>query len=399
MKLLESYAAICGVDIKKSTAPDIYEVYFPAPNKYITIQNSSGFESKNYDLWQDVIDYVKPVFDRNNIAILQLGDEKSPTLNGVLRLCGKTSMHQSNYLIRRALAHVGNDSCLNYLCAHSDTPLVSVYGPTDPRNHSPYYLPSKYKLFESHRFGSTASLSMHEHPKTINLIKPEDIAEYIFTTLGFDNSSECDFVKKHKTVYLGDFYLKQSYEYIPDHMIYEQFKCDHLIIRADISYEPSCVMHALNRFKSSLVIKAGTDLEIISRMKKNIANISCEVFLDTDKKYIEDLKKIGCKTVFFSKDEQNIAQIRNNLFHNCIVELSKKDTKESFLKKADEYNGKPVANQLDSLFFKTNKIVLSKGAAFASIEHSRHNIQLKEYNNIIDTPSFYEEAEKFKFLC
>jgi hypothetical protein len=53
--LLETYSLQTGAKISK---PFIIKNFYPVPEKYITIHNSSGMGAKNYDYFQDVIDEI-----------------------------------------------------------------------------------------------------------------------------------------------------------------------------------------------------------------------------------------------------------------------------------------------------------------------------------------------------
>jgi hypothetical protein len=54
--LLKTYSLNTGFKIRKLKP---MEAYFPVPEKYVTIQTSSGMGSKNYDLWIDVIIFCR----------------------------------------------------------------------------------------------------------------------------------------------------------------------------------------------------------------------------------------------------------------------------------------------------------------------------------------------------
>jgi hypothetical protein len=374
--------------------PDIYETFYPAPEKYITIQNSSGFDSKNYDLWQDVIDYILPEFNKLGIKILQIGDAKSPQLNGVIRLCGGTSVHQSNYLIRRAKLHMGNDSSMNYLTAFNDTPLISVYGPTRIENHSPFHLPKKHKLFISHRNGKMPNFAPAESPKTVNFITPESIANGIFELLEIDSKIELN------TVYLGKYYLGPSFELVPDHIIHDNVPMQSpLIIRGDEYFNAHNIYTAIMKYKSVVVVKEPLDCSILKQLAPNIHALSAELTLDTPRKYVKEMKEIGCQVIFYSKDEENIGAIRNKFYADTLIELSKTYRREDFINEATIYCGSKVEPSLDKCLFKTHKIVLSRGEAFASIEHAKRGIKIKDINHCIDSDDFIKEIEKFKILC
>ena len=69
--LVETYALNCGLKIDK---PFLLEKYFPLEfDNYITFHPFSKYESKSYDYWQDVIDFIHPELEKAGIRILQIG--------------------------------------------------------------------------------------------------------------------------------------------------------------------------------------------------------------------------------------------------------------------------------------------------------------------------------------
>ena len=74
MHLLETYALSTGSKIGK---PFIVKKFFPVKyEKYITIQNSSGMPAKCYDYFQQVVDFLLPVLNKENIGIVQIGGKE-----------------------------------------------------------------------------------------------------------------------------------------------------------------------------------------------------------------------------------------------------------------------------------------------------------------------------------
>ena len=67
MHLIETYALNCGLKIDK---PSIYEKYCPIPfDDYISFQPCSKYDSKSYDLWQEVINQLVPILQEKKIII------------------------------------------------------------------------------------------------------------------------------------------------------------------------------------------------------------------------------------------------------------------------------------------------------------------------------------------
>ena len=80
MNVLEKYASNCGVKIKE---PHISTSYFPLKeDPYIILDNRSKFESNCYDLFVDVMPYIKPVLEREGISIYSFENNVKDNIEG-----------------------------------------------------------------------------------------------------------------------------------------------------------------------------------------------------------------------------------------------------------------------------------------------------------------------------
>ena len=70
MHLIETYALNCGLKIDQ---PSIYEKYCPIPfDDYISFQPCSKYDSKSYDLWQEVIINLLPNYKKKRFISYKL---------------------------------------------------------------------------------------------------------------------------------------------------------------------------------------------------------------------------------------------------------------------------------------------------------------------------------------
>ncbi len=95
--------------------------------------------------------------------------------------CGKTSVNQLACLIRRCNAYVSGDSAPLHIAASQDTPLVAIFGPTDPERHMPpvkHCVVLKAKTACSPCYRPTCS-----RRKCLEQIKPGDVLNAIETLL------------------------------------------------------------------------------------------------------------------------------------------------------------------------------------------------------------------------
>jgi hypothetical protein len=204
--LAEEYAKSCGVKIGK---PVLNPHYFPVlHDKYITIHNDKKVQAKEYDMWPDVIELIRPFL--GEIKIIQIGAFGEPTIFGVDDHIPTSSLKQSSYIIKNSLAHVGIDSVPVHIASAFDKPVVGIYAHTYANTCCPLWNDkSKFITIESDRGGNKPSFSLEEHPKTINFIKPEEIAQAVLDVLGIEEKIN------HKTIFIGNNYTSKFLEVIP----------------------------------------------------------------------------------------------------------------------------------------------------------------------------------------
>ena len=185
MHLIETYALNCGLKIDK---PYIYEKYCPIPfDDYISFQPCSKYESKSYDLWQEVINQIAPKLIEKNIHIVQIGGKDEKPLENCYHLQGKTNINQAAYIIKRSIMHFGADSFGIHVASNYDKPIVALYSNSRPENAGPYFNSNgKIKIFEIDKKDRKPSYSAQESPKTINEIDPIQVANSILSILNLD---------------------------------------------------------------------------------------------------------------------------------------------------------------------------------------------------------------------
>lgn len=77
--------------------------------------------------WLELIENLKEKF-----FIIQLGDEKEPTFNGVHRYAGKLSMRESAVILSHASCFVGPDSLLMHIANGLNIPSTIIFGGSRP---------------------------------------------------------------------------------------------------------------------------------------------------------------------------------------------------------------------------------------------------------------------------
>jgi len=342
--LLKTYSLNSGFKIRKCKP---LESFYPIPDKYITIQTSSGMSSKNYDYWLDVLKYIKKDLEDAGYKIVHIGTEGA-NIPFAESLIGKTSLHQTNYVLRNSSLHIGNDSFAVHLAGLHETPIVSLYGPTSPENHGPYFKSKNTHLISSHRNGKNPSFSSQEAKKTINMIKVEDVVDKIYEALGMENRSY------EKTIFTGKFYPQQLIEIVPnvdvDANILNGIEPT---IRCDYECNDNVMFNLLKQTKCSIITSKESEIRLYKICRNNISNINFKVSLETNKDYVKQLLNIGLDCKLWSDDIENIDEIRFMFL----------DIGQVHLKKIENIK----VEGLDSdCFYLSNKFILSNGKVFTS---------------------------------
>jgi len=259
MHLVEQYSLASGAKIDK---PYIYEKFSPLPfDKYITFSPFSK-PSKNYSYWKDTLSMLIPVLRKLNIHMVQLGTEKEQVFEGCYDLCGKTSINQAAYLIKRGLLHLGTDTFSTHIASASQKKIVSLYSHSPVQNCGPFW--SKKEdviLLESDKKGLKHSFSTEEKPKTIDTIAPEKIAQSVFSLLGIEAKI------KNKTVQIGPKWNNEFLEIIPSAItnFSKPVPKDRHVIRMDYHYDLKVMEEQLNVNPGLIVTNKTIPIDYLTR--------------------------------------------------------------------------------------------------------------------------------------
>jgi len=385
--LASTYSRALGLSLGR---PILYQAPYPLPsNNYIVWTNGSGNPYKNYDYFQEVLDFLFPILKENNIDIIQLGGEKEVPLNGCLNLCGKTSLHQSTFIINNAKLVICNDTSIAHIAGALNIPLVAVYGPTSIENHGPHWKnDDKTILIESHRNGKTPSFSFNESPKTVNLIKPEEIFKAVSEILNFPSNSEIT------SLYFGNKYSNSQYfECVLDTIVPPQFIPQvPLHIRYDWLENPQNLATQLSQRKCAIITDKPIDGNLLKALKENILVVIYEVTDNNDPKFVLMVKSLGISISLYTKlKDEDLNKYKLDYVDIGFINQEKIYTQEDLLDSKEKMN--------ENTYFKSNKNILSKGKFFLSKTHWLLDISKDDPNNnvskVINTPKFFEELEYF----
>ena len=324
--LAEEYAKSCGVKIGK---PILNPHYFPILyDKYITIHNDKKVQSKEYDMWPEVIGLLRSHL--KDIKIIQIGAKGEETIEGVDAHMPTETLKQSAYLIENSLAHMGIDSVPVHIASALDKPVVGIYSHTYANTCSPLWNEkTKAITIESDRGGNKPSFSLNENPKTINFINPEKIAQGVLDVLNIDEKIN------HKTIYIGGHYKSNFFEVIP--IKRTTIKAENIDVRMDYAHNENVLSEILKRNIVEVTLSAPISENIIKskRIKKII--YKAESF---DKDFCKLIKKEGIPHILVCTSSENLSKERVENFDILISYLDIKESIENNKKKIniDDFN-------------------------------------------------------------
>ncbi len=409
--LATTYALQVGVPLTK---PTIQESFFPLDHpldKTILIHGFGGaivqnqqnqlvasFPAKVFDHFGEVVLLLKPLVEPLGYKLFQIGAQGEPPIPGVEQLVGKTSILQCTYLVKRAALLIGNDSLWAHQRGAFDGALVALYGPTS-KPHFPHWRnEAKTALIESHRAGKRPSFQSNENPKTINWITPESVANAALALLGVGPVSRC-------SLCLGPLYNQPIVEVIPNLVVNPQLQlAAPPILRMDLLHDEKVMAQNLQLRKCAIITSKEIDLAVLTQLKPNIISIRVEID-QVSPDWIKQLKRLGIRTAFMAveKDDAKILQMRMDYYDACQFDRFNAPTKEDWLKSVETYCQKPLdtSTKLDTIQFKTQKLILSDNQIYLSHAHWKAGRPAKSAqensDTVIDTPLFWEETEHCYF--
>lgn len=388
MRLLDTYATNTGSTID---TPFIFSKYFPLPiEKYITIQTQTPYDSRNYEYWQEVIDILNPVLIKNNIKIVHTGLKDDKKYHGVIDILGQTNINQLAFIIENSLLHFGADSFCVHLASHYNKPIVALYSISNPNVAGPHFGDkSKHILIKAYENvgNKKPSYSPNESPKSINTVKPEEIANHVLNLLNISPKLE------HSTVFIGKAYQNTIIESIPSIIIPQKLFPNLLLnIRFDYINEIEekdyvCTLNNLNIRNCAIITDKPIEIEKLLQLKDKLVNVFYDItFNKIDFNFINKVKFYGIKIDFIfnkskNQDEQSLNSKKLELieYPELINIVENQERPKDQIKQSEFYKSKKI-------LFANNSAYLSKAAYLENkpVDLNKENIsqKLSEINNI-----------------
>lgn len=377
MRLLDTYATNTGSKIDK---PFIYTKYFPLPLKpYITIQNQTPYDSRNFSYWQEVINLIQPFLSKADIYIVQVGTKDEKQLGGVINLLGQTNINQLAYVIENSKLHFGADSLCVHLASSFDIPIVSLYSISNPNVAGPHFgNKDKHILLKGYeRVGNKKpSYSQVENPKSIDMIRPEEIAEGVLKLL------DIEFPKMPETVFIGQDFNLKSFEIIPDQVLdLSSIQVENPIIRLDYCFNEEALVSILSQRKSIIFTNKPIKKDIIEKHKQNISQLIYIIEENNSVNFVKLLKSNSISYTLLSfLPEESLNKFKiDYMDYNLIVNRKHKTKEET-----------KVSN-VDNLYYNSSRTLYSsKGKSI-----SRYDWLNGTGNKVVDDIEFWKEADNF----
>lgn len=385
MHIIESYATHCGLRIDK---PWIYQSYYPMSYKhYITLQPAGGADVRDYEYWDEVIQYIQPELEKRDIKILQLGMEKDRALPNCVHTQGTTDLSQVAYLINGSMLHLGVDSVGIHMASAYGKKIVGLYCNQWTRSSGPYWTePKDVVLHEPNRDGIKPSFSLQEDPKTINEISAEKVAQSVLDLLGIDHKIP------YERVHIGKNYSDINIQNIPTSVakIGNTALGRHpVIVRMDVEHNEEMLEEQLKHSVCVICTEKPVDKTILSNYKHRIQNFVYYLDENHDTDFVNFLHSSAIPYSLLTKlDGEKLDMIKLEYLDYSFI-FKKYYDKEA----AEDLKSK----DLSKYFFKTRKKILKDGKCYNSISNLKAGLAMESVNDFSFTP-VTENPEFWEFL-
>lgn len=375
MHILEQYAVNCGAKIDK---PYIFKEYIPIPfDKYIVLHAGSGMESKNYDYYDDVVSFLKPYLDKENIKIVQIGGEKEKKIKNCYYLLG-TTKKQMAYIIDNSILYFGNDTMSLHFASYFQKKIVCASTVLYETCFYPYWSDKKdYKIINSHRNGLKPSFSHNETPKTINFIKPEEIVKEILGFLNIESNN------LPESIYRGERSTHPIIEISPSQLI-DKNTFSNFVLNIRLDYFPDFndlnpILQNLQTRPATIVTDRPINLDILQHFKKNISTIIYDVTDNLDLNFVSSLNNSAIKNAIIFKNSQD--NISEEVFKHRQLELINLPNLIEPIK-INKFNFNEI--NTEKAIFRTNKVFIHNNKLFTSRAAQLENQPSEIINDIFE---------------
>tara|TARA_B100000287_G_scaffold384472_1_gene390986 strand:- start:1107 stop:2306 length:1200 start_codon:yes stop_codon:yes gene_type:complete len=389
MHILEAYSTSCGLKIDK---PFVVEKFHGlTTEKYITLHTGDGkFDSRTYDYWQDVVDFLGNFLKPHGISIVQVGSKKDKNLSNVTNCNGKTSINHLAYILKNSLLHLGIDSLPVHIASSYGKKIVALYSNTPPQNSRPYWSkPEDVILLESDKGGDKPTYAKVEIPKTINTIMPDKIFLSVLKLLGIKPNYS------YEMLHLGKQYSHTIIEFLPNFKL-EAEDASPLFIRMDLCHNEIIAAETLEKNKATIITDKPITKEFLFHNKKNINKIILKVNSHGLAPFASEIKNNSIDLEVFTKLKgDKLNDLKFEFLDICLVKS------EKIIKKEDIKQLKGV--DINSLFYLPNKFIMSNGKVYDSLTSLEKDESLPRLSKKLtklkyDEEKFWDESDHICIL-
>jgi len=389
MHLVESYATNCGVKIDK---PFIYEKFYPIDKDNYIVFHPVSKDAKTYTHWQTTLDILRPWLEAEGISLVQVGAPKERPYSGCIVTNGSTDVNQVAYLLRHSKLLLGVDSFPAHIASSMDKKMVILYPNCNLSNVGPYWgNKNNQVLLKGEIEGQKPAYSFEERPKSIDTIKPEDIAKEVCRLLD---------IKMHypyETLFMGNGFHIKTIENLPNQVVNpKSMGRESIIVRMDLLFNEELLAQQLQESSATIVTNKPIDTELINFFKKQIKEIIYFIEEDDDPDFAAFLESSGLEYSLLSFLPEDQLQPKKMNYLDLEKAALLPMTRES------KENIKEIKNvDVKDLYFMTSTVFLSAGQAFASEQHWLDGDPLTRFDEIKqvkDTPVFWRNAHRYLIL-
>ncbi len=381
MNILEKYSANCGVKIVRPTPASSY---FPLrEERYIILDLRNKYLTNIYELFSDVLAYIDSSLKSAEIKIYVFNSDERDIIAGTQPFINLTKKQEA-YLIKNSLLVVSGDNLSAYYASAFEIPSIGLYSAYPAACTAPLWS-SLHTPLSSDRCGNLPAYGIEETPKTINFIKPENLATVILEKLSID------FAIGVETIYMGDHYPIKVVEVIPDYVAPPDFLRGRAInLRADYHFHEERIIHWLQGRMVNLLIAEPINLNLLKYFKQNIVQLTVNINDSFSEEYLKSVVATGIKLEIFCEHKEKLSDFRFKLFDFDVEESifkSKKDLDESL----NQFN--------KNTYFLSGKILISDGEKYSCLEAKKQkNVLTGEPEIVYDTKDFWKELDHYRLF-
>tara|TARA_R110000824_G_scaffold379495_1_gene571509 strand:- start:44 stop:1273 length:1230 start_codon:yes stop_codon:yes gene_type:complete len=406
MHVLESYALQNDLKIDK---PPLYEKFFPlAVDKFITIDTSNlDTSALSYDHWSLVVELIHSRLKEQQISIIQLGNKEDSPIPHCYMALGQCNFNQKAYVINKSLVHCSPNNESMHIASTYNKKCVALFSNNSfPEQFAPYWSDKDKVKIVSPASEQKPSFNPNETPRSINRIKPEQVAEKILNFLGIFT-----FTPEFRTVHIGKSFHGKRVESSLTHLLDpSKMGVSSLIVRMDLNFDERVLAAQLEASPCSVITNQPFSSKILDKYSSRIVELVYYIEED-DVGGVDFIAKVKEKSINYllrsRAGDDEIKDYKLAYFDYGLIEQIPKKTQEDF----KELKG------IKKLFYKSHHFVIHHGSFYtcsaAVLKDEFFNMGIEDPTDrqnsgfpsmdhdpqpVIDDPLFWEEEEHFHFF-